>query len=189
MSAIAPDPSRLEKTCGPFQRALQNYLRALQEAWEGQDVEQRGQEAHQNYWHVLHDAQMAAQKGFLEAYQNCTKVVQEASGSEDFAKRVNEAYEVYMRTMHQSQVETQKCFSDAHQNWIRTSQEIWRNEDFQKRAREAYQQYLRDLREAWAETDINTIEPPLLAAISQNMIVVAWTAFAIEQWWGQCWGK
>jgi len=70
--------------------------------------------------------------------------------------------------------EAQSKFLESQQDYLRGSQGVY--DEALKRAADAYQEYLRAVQRELARTEAEQLDPPLVAAISQSMIMVACSA-------------
>lgn len=116
---------------------------------------------------------------FSESFDEYVKALQQLS--QDQVQRLSTVHNDFVKSFQEavSQQKTAALLEPLYFNfakqWLDLSSPDNRQKD-QQRVRDAYTAYLRNVQSAWSQLNLDTLDPPTLAAISQHLWAAAWLA-------------
>lgn len=122
---------------------------------------------------------------FSEAFSKLLQDLREAYAAQarsatdahlDFYRRARETHSAFLSAPANQKTSSWKDAQDLQVKYVEAVQDIGKNASSQ--AADAYRAYLRGVQAAWAQTDVNILDAPALAAISNSIQLAAYYAYA-----------
>ena len=162
-------PSDTRAVVQPFSDVYASYLRALQDAWTNEELQERAAEAYQDYLEVLDDREEAltAHRRAVDAYEVYSRSLQGDGDPLEVQRGAADAYGTMIEVLREAPARMERKASDAlgaYMDLVRAGPAVV-GEQFEA----AYRGYVADLRRAWSETDPDAVDLTALAAITQTM--------------------
>jgi hypothetical protein len=161
-----------------FAKALVDFTRELQEAWERRDVPQRAAEAYRAYIDAVREAVAPLTEGqqrAAEAQRKYLLALQGQGSPLELQQRVTEAYVDYLAALQDMSVSPQlrERATEAYREYSRVLLDADGAADIQQRVMDAYRRYVSAIQEAWSQAPPEAIGVDALATIGGSMIAAA----------------